>query len=77
MDKLTVFIERMKKIGITVEMFCNYPWVYLDKVNGNKVKERFQSEHGFTIAWMPVRIGQEIKFTDIGKVFKIIRQYVQ
>lgn len=31
-------VPRLRKIGINVELFGNYPWIYLDKVNGNKVK---------------------------------------
>ena len=31
-------VPRLRKIGINVELFGNYPWIYLDKVNCNKVK---------------------------------------
>ena len=75
MKNLTIFVERLKKIGIEVTMIGNYPWVYLDTVNGKKVKERFQGNHGFTIAFLPIRKTQELGFTDIKEIFKIIRQY--
>jgi len=76
LNKITIFIERLKAIGIQVELFGNYPWIYLDKVNGNKVKEKFDSNHGFTLAYLPARMGQETNFTDITEIFKIIRKYV-
>ena len=75
--KIKSFVERLKKIGITVELFGNYPWIYLDKVNGKKVTERFHGEHGFTIAFLPVKTDQKFEFTDIPEIFKIIRQYIK
>lgn len=68
-------VPRLKKIGIEVELFGNVPWIYLDKVNGNKVKEKFHSNHGFTIALYPVKIGEKIVLTDICEIFKVIRKY--
>jgi len=68
-------VVRLKKIGIEVELLSNLPWIYLYKVNGNVVNERFYGKHGFTIAFYPVRIDQEMSFTDIKETFKIIRQY--
>jgi hypothetical protein len=70
MNKLEIFIKRLKAIGIVVELFGNYPWIYLDKINGKRVTEKFYSDHGFTIAFLPVRIGQELEFTDITEIFK-------
>ena len=32
-NEITVFVERLKKIGITIELAGNIPWIYLDKVN--------------------------------------------
>jgi hypothetical protein len=74
---LTPFIERLKKIGIEVELVGNYPWIYIDKINGKRVTERFEGNHGFTIAFLPVRNDQEMKFTDITEIFKLIRKYVK
>ncbi len=71
MDKLTTFIRRLKKIGIEVELFGNYPWIYLDSVNGNKITEKLYSEHGFTVAFM----NAGIQFTDLTEIFKLIRKY--
>jgi hypothetical protein len=74
---LTPFIERLKKIGIEVELVGNYPWIYIDKINGKRVTERFEGNHGFTIAFLPVRNDQEMEFIDITEIFKLIRKYVK
>jgi len=76
-DKITTFVQRLKAIGIEVELFGNYPWIYLDRINGNKVEEKFHSDYGFTLAFLPARMGQETNFTDITEIFKIIRKYMQ
>lgn len=75
MDKINTFCKRLEKIGITVKLFSNFPWIYLDSVNGHRVKEKFHAEHGFTIAFHPIRPNQELKFTDISEIFKTIRKY--
>jgi hypothetical protein len=67
-------VPRLRKIGIDVELFGNAPWIYLDKVNGNKVKEKFNADHGFTIAFYPLK-GQKMELTDATEIFKIIRKY--
>ena len=71
---LNRLVPRLRKIGIDVELFGNLPWIYLDKVNGNKVKREdfFEGNHGFTIAFYPIRKGQVMELTDIRKVFEII-----
>ena len=68
-------VPRLRKIGIDVELIGNYPWIYLDTVNSNKVKEKFEANHGFTIAFLPIRNDQKMELTDIGKVFEVIRKY--
>jgi hypothetical protein len=68
-------VPRLRKIGVEVELIGNVPWIYLDKVNGNKVKEKFHANHGFTIAFYPVKIGEQIELTDIREIFKVIRKY--
>ena len=73
--KLDIFVNRLKKIGIDIELTGNYPWIYLTKINGKAVKEKFQANHGFTIAFLPIRKDQELNFTDIGEIFKLIRRY--
>ena len=74
-NKLTIFIDRMKKLGINIELIGNYPWIYIHTINGVRVTERFMGNHGFTIAFTPVKLGEELSFTDIGEIFKLIRKY--
>ncbi len=76
-DILKVFINRMKQLGIEITLVGNYPWIYLDGINGVRVTETFQANHGFTIAFLPIRNDQQMKFTDISEMFKLIRKYVK
>jgi len=76
MEKLEIFINRLKKIGIDIELVGNYPWIYIDKINGQRVTERFLGNHGFTIMFTPVKLGQTKEFTDIKEIFKLIRKYI-
>jgi hypothetical protein len=77
MNEVDVFIRRMKRIGIELELVGNTPWIYLNKVNGNKVRpEDYNANHGYTIAWYPVRLDQGIHLdSDIKRTFEIIRKY--
>lgn len=70
-------VRRLKRIGIELEMAGNYPWIYLEKVNGNRIKKSdyFYGNHGFTIAFSPIRNDQVMQLTDIKEVFRIIRKY--
>ena len=74
-DKITVFIGRLQKIGVEVKLSGNYPWIYIERINGKSVTETFQANHGFTVAFTPIKQGQEIQFTDITEIFKLIRKY--
>ena len=74
-DKITIFIGRLKKIGIEVKLGGNYPWIYIDYINGKRVTEIFQANNGFTLAFTPIKKEQEIEFTDITDIFKLIRKY--
>lgn len=74
MTTISSFVNRLKKIGISVELIGNYPWVYLDKVNGRKVTSKFMAEHGFTVFFRAIRPGESDKITDISVVFKEIRK---
>lgn len=75
MDKITVFVERLKKIDIDVKLGGNLPWIYIDYINGKRVTEKFQGNHGFTLAFVPMKEDDQIKFTDIKEIFKLIRKY--
>jgi hypothetical protein len=75
-DKITVFVERLKKIGIDVKLSGNFPWVYIDEICGKRVKEKFEANHGFTIIFLPGRNDSPpSEFTDITEIFKLLRKY--
>ena len=73
MNRLDRLYKRLQKIGIELMLVGNYPWIYLHKVNGNLVTEKFMAEHGFTIAFLKGTHGTEL--TDTKKIFEIIRKY--
>jgi hypothetical protein len=77
MNEIEIFINRMKKIGIELELTGNIPWIYLKSVNGNLIKEEdYNTDHGYTIAWYPVRMGAEPHLdSDLELTFNIIRKY--
>jgi hypothetical protein len=77
MEPLNVFIDRLKKIGIDVTLVGNYPWIYIDTINDVKVTEKFHSNHGFTIAFIELNTDSKIKFTELDKIFEIIRKYTK
>jgi hypothetical protein len=75
-DKITMFVERLKKIGIKVKLSGNYPWIYITEICGKRVTEKFAGNHGFTIIFIPVRNDSPpSEFTDITETFKLIRKY--
>jgi hypothetical protein len=76
MNDLGVLIKRLKKIGINIEIVTNYPWIYIEKINGKIVKEKFMANHGFTVAFMPIHKEQKLKLTDSKEIFKLIRKYL-
>lgn len=43
--------NRLIKISIEIELGCNLPWIYLEKVNGVKVTEKKNARHGFCIGY--------------------------
>lgn len=73
MNKIDTFIKRMAKIDIKIELFGNYPWVYIDTINGIRVTERFEGNHGFTVAYLGLY--EDTRFTDITEIFNLIRKY--
>jgi hypothetical protein len=68
------FVRRLKKIGVDVQLVGNYPWVYLDSVNGRKVQEKFYANHGFTAF---VVKSNKVVWSDRRKVFKKIREMLK
>jgi len=77
MNEIQIFINRMRKIGIELELEGNVPWIYLKSVNGNRVREiDYNANHGYTIAWYPVRLGDKPHLdSDLNRTFDIIRKY--
>lgn len=65
------FVTRLQKIGIDVQLSGNYPWVYLDAVNGKHVWDTFRANHGFT-AFFIVKDG--VKWSDRRIVFAKVRE---
>lgn len=74
MTTISSFHDRLLKIGIDVKTIGNYPWVYMDTINGKKVKGLFQGNHGFTIFFRAIKPGQVDQITDITTIFKKIRE---
>ena len=77
MNEIDIFVNRLKKIGIEVELVGNIPWIYLNKVNGNRVKsEDYNANYGYTVAWYPVILGSEPHLDDdLKRTFGVIRKY--
>lgn len=75
MNKIEIFIKRLKKINIELEIISNFPWIYLTKINGKSIDEKFQSNHYFTLAFWPIKEHKTLEFTNISEIFKIIRKY--
>ena len=73
---IAVLTKRLAKLNITVEFTGNVPWIYLDKVNGNKITTKLDSDYGFTAFWYPIRTDGEIKVNSITKLFKEIRKHI-
>lgn len=79
MEKLKIFVQRMKKIGIDIQINGNYPWVYIDSINGNKIKEQdfYNSDYGYTVAFLPVRPTEKLELLDVDKTINLIRKYIK
>ena len=70
--KIETLINHLKRIGIETTYSASLPWIYIDTINGKKVKERFASEHGFVIGFL----NKDFAFTYSKETFKLIRKYV-
>lgn len=77
MEKLDIFVSRLKNLGIDINLSSNFPWVYLTKINNKTVKEKYQSEYGFVIGYLPIKPDKNFQFTDLNEIFKIIRKYIK
>lgn len=78
-DVISILVKRLRRCGIEIELSGNYPWIYLDKVNGNRIKqEDFTANHGFNIAWFGIKNKDKIHFAEEPKVIiALIRKYVR
>lgn len=74
MTTIDSFVNRLKKIGINVELEGNYPWVYLRKINDVPVKGNFLAEWGFTVFFRGSKFGSGDKITDTNTIFNKIRE---
>ena len=59
MTDINLLIKRLEKIGIKIEIVSNFPWLYLDKVNGKKVTENYNANHGFCIGYYTKTIASD------------------
>jgi hypothetical protein len=78
-NEINIFIRRMKRIGIELQLVGNVPWIYLDSVNGNRVKKEdfVNANHGFNIGWYGITLGAEPRLIeDRDLIFKMIRKYL-
>jgi hypothetical protein len=77
-DPLSTLRERLQRIGIELEFVGNYPWIYLERVNGIRIRqEDFTANHGFNIAWFGIRNEDKIKLAEDPKtIIALIRRYV-
>jgi len=64
------FLQRLERIGVDVELIANYPWVYMNKVNGAPVTGTFMAKHGFTAFF----VARRERWSDRRKVFAKIRE---
>jgi len=67
--------DRLKKLDIEIELECNYPWVYIARINGKGVRERRGSEWGFVLGYFPVKPEIPFRFASLKETFEIIRKY--
>jgi hypothetical protein len=77
---LETFLLRTEKLGISIDIMYNFPWVYITRINGKLIHpdDYYQSRHGFTLGYQPIRIEEEIfKFSNITQIFKLIRKYAK
>ena len=72
MKTLNNLIRRLKKIGIEVEIGSNIPWFYIRCINGKKVSEKLESDHGFVIGYLGK---DDFDFAYSKETFDLIRKY--
>lgn len=75
-ETLTRFIKRMKNIDINILCTMNFPWVYIDSINGIDVTEKYQSKYYFTLGFMGLK-ENSFKFANMDVIFNLIRKYTK
>ena len=68
--------RRLRNIGIEIELTANFPFIYLYKVNGKLVTEKFDSEHGFVIMLLPISTGTKPRLNDSKIFFEKVRSMI-
>ncbi|MCY9874073.1 hypothetical protein [Vibrio barjaei] len=68
--------KRLKKLGIEIEFGCNAPWIYIDSINNIRITETFAGNHGFTAFFLGKTTHNDCKFSNIRKVFELIRKQI-
>ena len=74
MTTISSFVTRLEKMGISVTLLGNYPWVYLDTVNEKTVQGTYMSDHKFTVFMIATKPGDPDKIMDLSTIFKKIRE---
>ena len=69
-NDLIRLVERCAILGIQLEFMANYPWIYLEKVNGKPVQGTYRSDYGFTAFF---HTKEHLKFSNRRMVFQKIR----
>lgn len=75
--RLVSLQNKLAKIGIEIEFSANIPWIYLHKVNDRVVEEKYDSDHAFTIGYLPMRNDEKFTFLNIREMFRVIRKYAE
>jgi hypothetical protein len=76
MTKIQRLTARLDRIGISVEFQANLPWIYLNKVNGTRVTEKYLGNHGFTAAFLSAKGKDNVVFPNLRRLFQEIRKHL-
>lgn len=74
-NPLNRFLSRIRSINIDIELTSNIPWVYIYKINNKVVTEKYKSEHGFVIGYIPTKPKDKFRFSDTTEIFKLLKKY--
>ena len=74
MDEITTKLKAFATKGVTITLAGNYPWVYIETINGKPVTEKHASEHGFVFAVYQLKGG--VRFTDEEIINNLINNYL-